>query len=149
MHKLLFAATLGLASCTSDNPNLPEDWQEALLLSDFMQTTCRGEPGDGEEHPEEVGVVVRSGAAFVTWTNVLFRCDQDLEAWVRRSGTAVDVLVQPIDLNPEAPARCDCFYDLDLSFNLSDQERQLSFYTRRDEAGGPSSPTQVGSLTIP
>ena len=127
--------------------NLPEGWEDALLLQDFSQSECVGDPDDGVERTQSVDLSVRSGGAFVAWTNVLFRCDQALEAYVRR-GDSVDVLVQPIDLNPADPARCDCFYDLDLSFNVSDSERRFGFYTRRDEVGGPSSPSLLGNLVI-
>jgi hypothetical protein len=138
---------LVVAAGCSGGSNLPEGWEDALLAQDFEQSECVGTPDDGVERTQTVDVSVRSGGAYVTWTNVLFRCDQALEAYVRR-GDSVDVLLQPVDLNPADPARCDCFYDVALSFNVSDTERRLGFYTRRDEVGGPSSPSLVGNLVI-
>jgi hypothetical protein len=139
--------SLVLAGCSKAS-NLPDGWEDAALLLDFSQTACQGTVGEVEERTQEVGVTLRSGSAVVLWSNVVFRCDQAVEAYVRR-GTSVDILVQPVDLLPEAPARCDCYYELDFAFNVDDADRRFSFYVRRDEVGGPSRPSLVGSIVIP
>lgn len=127
-------------------PNLPTGWEEASRLADFSQSACGGDPADDPTRTAGVDLLIASGAATTTMTNIVFRCDQPLEAWVRRTDT-VDLLVQPIDVNPVDPARCDCFYDLEFSFNVFEDESTFVFYLRRDEAGGPSRPSELGRVT--
>jgi hypothetical protein len=138
-----------LAGCGGEEgPNLPVGWEEATLLIDFGQTACLGDPLDDPEATQEINASLLSGSARITWTNALFRCEQDVEAYIRRDGTRVDVLVQPVEILPEQIARCDCYYDLDMSFNVDDSLTAIGFYTRNDEIGGPSSPSLVGTLTV-
>lgn len=130
-----------------DEPELPPGWEEATLLVDFGQTECTGDPID-EQRTAEINGNILSGAIRVTWTNAVFRCEQALEAYTRRDGTRIDLLVQPVELMPEEVARCDCYYDLDAGFNVPEDLATVGFYTRRDEVGGPSSPNLVGTLTV-
>ena len=130
-----------------DGPDLPVGWEEAELLVDFGQSACAGDPTEGARDVEINGAI-NSGAIRITWTNAVFRCEQDVEAYIRREGTTIDLLVQPVEILPEEVARCDCYYDLDAGFNVADDLSAITFYTRRDEVGGPSSPNRVGTLTV-
>ena len=143
-------AVLWLISCGGADSILPEGWEEAARLADFSQTACLDEvdTSSDEEPVEEIHVRAQPGVAIVNWTHVTFRCDQPLEAYVRR-GQRIDVLVQPVDLLPEGAARCDCRYELDFALNIDDGDRTFGFYVRRDELAGPSSPSLGGTVTGP
>lgn len=133
-------------ACGEDGPDLPEGWEEAEPILEFEQSDCGADPSEGYE--TGINVQVSSGAADVTWTNQPFRCEQPVEAYIRREGAGIDVLVQPVEIHPEEVVRCDCLYDLGMGFNMSDSETSITFYTRNDEAGGPSSPSRIGTVTI-
>ncbi|TVQ88727.1 MAG: hypothetical protein EA397_16150 [Deltaproteobacteria bacterium] len=140
----------GLISCGGADSILPEGWEDAARLADFSQSACMddGDSASDEEPVEVIHVRAQPGVAIVHWADVTFRCDQPLEAYVRR-GQRVDVLVQPIDLLPEGAARCDCRYELDFAINIDEGDRSFGFYVRRDELAGPSSPSLVGTVTVP
>lgn len=143
-----FAVVVLLVACGGQESNLPEGWEEASLIVDFAQTVCLDEVDSDEEIVEEIRVNAQSGAAVISWKNVVFRCEQPLEAYLRR-GNQLDVLVQPVDLFPEDIVRCDCRYDLDFAFNIGEGERRFGFFVRRDQVGGSSSPSLVGTVVIP
>ena len=150
MRSFSFAVlALVAAGCGSPEPevNLPEGWEEAARLTDFSQSDCDGDPGEGFGRTQDLDVTLSTGFAAVSWTNTVFRCDQPLEAYVRRTNR-VEVLVQPVEMNPEEPARCDCYYNLDFALNVTEADTEFAFYVRRDEAGGPSAPALVGELTV-
>lgn len=56
---------------------------------------------------------VRAACASTTAPHT-FRYAQPVTGYVRVSGNAVDVLVQPADMNPSSVSKCDCLYDISL-----------------------------------
>lgn len=133
-----------LVGCGESGPNLPEGWEEAELIREFTQSECMGEP------PADGAIEVQGGIGTltVTWENAAFRCEQSIEAYVRRNGVSHDILIQPVEMNPETVARCDCLYNLELGYNVSDEVSSVTLYTRPDEYGGPSSPQNIGTINL-
>jgi len=144
---VLSLVTAGCGGASDPEPNLPPSWETATRLGDFTQSACDGDPGEEPERTQEINMTLSTGFASVSWTNAPFRCEQPLEAYVRRTDT-VEILVQPIDMSPAEPARCDCFYNLDFALNVTEEDTVFTFFVRRDEAGGPSAPARVGQLTV-
>lgn len=134
-------------ACGEPEPELPEGWEEAEPVVEFSQSPCGGDPV-AEPQDQSINVTTGGGTADVVWENARFRCDQAVEGFLRRTAGALDLLVQPTDLNPDEVARCDCYYTLNAGFNTADSDRTFTFYTRADEVGGPSSPSRVGSVTV-
>ena len=58
------------------------------------------------------------------------------------------LLVQPVDMEPDTVARCDCLYDLDIQWNIEESLETLKVYKRADEYGGPSTPALFGQLNF-
>lgn len=134
-----------LVACGEPEPEMPEGWEDATLLVDFTQSDCAGDPGSAQE---EILVQVTLPTVRVNWDKTLFRCDQAVEAYLRQGDGNVDLLVQPVDLNPEQVARCDCLYDLEARFNGDETLGSVTLYKRNDEVGGPSTPVQITSVVL-
>jgi hypothetical protein len=147
-------AALMLAACSSTEAtapagDLPAGWTGAQRLTDFHQAECNGTPyGDaGAALRERIEATASARSVLVTYYGAHFRCAQDVEGFVRTSGTALDVLVQPVDMNPVSIARCDCLYQITLSVPATEGPHQLSLYRRWDHKSGSDEPTRIGSLT--
>ena len=108
MHRLI-PLILALGACSS-GPNLPEGWEDAELLNDFTQSECGGEPGTATE---EFNAFKAPPSLEITWTNTAFRCEQPVEGYLRRLGVTHELLVQPVDMEPDTVAR-----DVDLHKTL-------------------------------
>src|SRR5262245_1225801 len=108
---LLFCfSSLVLLACGGEEWDLPDGWDDAEKLSDFMQMPC---DQSSLERPDEAVRASPSGKQIqVEYLHAHFRCQQDVEAFVRERGAALDVLVQPIEMDVTTPVRCDCRYDL-------------------------------------
>lgn len=125
--------------------DLPDGWENARRIDDFHQEQCEGSAYD-------TGVVVavtasaEADATAVAATNVGFRCAQDVEGFWQDGDAGVEVLVQPIDMDPAAVAACDCLYALDMTVpSLADV---VAFYTRGDHLSGRDEPTLLGTADV-
>ncbi len=147
-------AVLSLGACA---PDLPDGWDDADPVDDFVQSPCAGSPYDGVAE----SILADAGAATleVELTAVPFRCDQEVEAFVRNRlanrelifGTdqAVDLLVQPRDMDPNLVAKCDCLYDLSVSLDaLSAGEVQLAAFRRGDNHNSENDPVLIGVTLV-
>jgi len=135
-----------LAMACSSGPNLPEGWEEAELVNDFQQSECTGEPGTGAT--EEINGVADATTMELSWTNTEFRCEQKVEAYLKRLGVTHELLVQPVEMEPDEVANCDCLYDLDAQWNISGDLESVRIFKRVDEFGGPSAPAQIAQLNL-
>jgi hypothetical protein len=142
---LQLSLVFALACSAEPASPLPVGWELAREISDFTQGACLD---DGSQEPGSIGVFIQNATAFVTWARVSFRCDQPLTAYAR-FGTMIDVLVQPVDLHPDAPARCDCLYTLDFAFEVDSDVERFNFYIRHDEHAGPTLPELTGTIVVP
>ncbi|HEX7672227.1 MAG TPA: hypothetical protein VF395_21675 [Polyangiaceae bacterium] len=154
-HITHLAVLFSLAACSStETPapaaDLPSAFTGAIRLTDFQQAECDGSPyGDaGAALRERIEGAVEGRSILASYVGAHFRCAQDVEGFVRTSGSALDVLVQPVDMNPAAIARCDCLYRITFSVPVTDGQHVLSLYRRWDHKSGSDQPTRIGSLTV-
>ena len=138
-----------LALCAGCAPDLPAGWEDATAIDSLTQSACDGNPY--ENFDERVEGDISSSPLMVQYREAHFRCEQPVEGFYRVVGGAVDVLVQPEDLDPGAVAGCDCLYDIDMSFSLEVDlaPERLTLYRRWDNLNDPNEPVEVGTLLRP
>lgn len=132
------AMGLLLGGCDSadsaDVPDLPSGWEGATLIEGFTQKACEGSPYDG---PAAVVTTVGiPGAVSIDYEHAAFRCSQDVEGYVRRSDGAFDVLVQPVEMDPDSVAKCDCLYDIVMDIPAEARAYTVTLYQRGDNKSG-------------
>jgi hypothetical protein len=153
---LLPLLALGCAPGKDDDGNggsdLPTGWESAERISGLTQAECDGDPygdtgsGDFDEHATFEGGV---GAVQVVYNDAHFRCAQDVEAFARRSEGTLDVLVQPIDMDPDAVAGCDCLYDITMEItDLPAGDLAVSLSRRWDNINDPNDPVEITTATV-
>ena len=105
----ILTPALGLVACGS--PDLPDGWEDALVADEFDSV----EQGETDYDDPDMGAVYISGNVDRLEASYYasFPCTEDLEGFQRVDGTHVDLLVQPIDLHPDAVAGSDCTFDID------------------------------------
>lgn len=135
-------AFLMLAACA---PDLPEGWVDAQKIEDLTQSECGGDPyGDYEERVEASS---QGTSLAVDYLEAHFRCSQDVEGWYREGDAAVDVLVQPVDMNPGSVAKCDCLYEITMTVPVAPPVL-LTLYRRWDNLNDDNDPVEVGSVDV-
>lgn len=146
MTRLRCLALTALAAC---GPDLPEGWSDARPVDSLEQTQCLGSPyEDFDEHVEgDIG----ASPMQVSLKQGHFRCEQDVEGFYRVVDGGVDVLVQPIDMDPKAVPNCDCLYDIDMTISLDVDlaPDPVTVYRRWDNLNDDNDPVEIGSLTPP
>lgn len=135
-------AGLVLVGCGSD---LPPGWEGAERIEDFYQRECSGDPYNGGD--ERVEAEATPDAIGVDYLDAHFRCEQKVEGYYKTSGGRVDVLVQPIDMDPSAVAACDCLYDIRMTVPVEAPVR-LTLYRRWDALNEPNDPVEIGSVDV-
>lgn len=144
MRTVAVALAVLLAACS--NPDLPEGWEGATTL-EVTQPAC-----DGRSPTGALGQVQASafaGGIDVLYRAAPFRCEQEVQAFVREREGAYEVLFQPKDLDPSSVVRCDCLYDLQASFEASAGAHTVTVWRRGDRyGGGEANPMQVGSAAV-
>lgn len=128
--------------------DLPEGWEDAEAIEGLTQTECLASAYD-EAVKETLAATPERGAVHVGYGAAHFRCDQEVEGFVRRSGGKVDVLVQPVDMDPGAVAGCDCRYDIGMTIKgLSKGAVAVELYRRWDNLNEPNDPVKIGSADV-
>ena len=149
MHVRAIAGLIALsaltAGCGEEGPNLPEGWEEAELIRELEQSECAGDPG---EVTPELQTQILTSSLLIDMTGIPFRCDQPVEAWLRRQGVTDTIILQPVEMTPETVARCDCAYDFSLRYNPAPDVSTVELNVRADEYGGPASPQRIGTINI-
>jgi hypothetical protein len=134
---------------TSDDrqPDLPKGWDDARSVHGFIQFACSGSAyEDNEEQVEARGA---EGQVLVEITDAHFRCAQDVEAFYKVDGGDLDVLVQPVDMDPDGVAGCDCLYELFvLVDHLDERDFDLTVYRRWDNINDDNDPVKIGSAEV-
>lgn len=148
-------ALFGCTDATYGTPDLPPDWKQAVHVEQFNQSDCSeslddvedsisARPGDGDN----------AGKIEVDYDHAPFRCQQDLEAYVRKTDQTLDVLVQPINLNPPFIARCTCRYQLSFVLPGPKPERypagsyRVNVLRRGDNINQPNDPVAVNGVDV-
>ncbi len=149
MTRPIIAAIMLLTACRAD---LPDGWDEAVAVDDFTQDECDdtgGTPPDVEAtmdaYEDEPGVRVMG-------EDLSFRCSQDVEGFYKSDGESVEVLVQPVNMNPRSVTKCDCSYHVEAGIP-EEAPIKVSLYRRGDHYGGddPATnlPTLIGTIEVP
>lgn len=133
---------MALVGCT----DLPDGWDGASSIADFSQSACSDADPYGETN-ERVEAEAASGAIAVDYLGAPFRCSQDVEGFFRTNGDAVDVLVQPVHMNPSSVAKCDCLYEIHMTVPVAPLAA-LTLYRRWDNINDPNDPVEIGSVQV-
>lgn len=146
MSSLLRLSICLLSGCgTAD---LPAGWSDAVSVSGFAQSACEGGPAPVQPPTPSVSAGGFAGAITLDYRHALLRCEQALEGFVRHRGRNIDVLVQPIDMNPSAPARCSCLYRIQASVFADGGPHTVTVYKRFDNVGGAHEPSVQASVNV-
>lgn len=137
---------LSLAAC-ADSADLPEGWEAAERVEGLKQAPCAGS-ALGRDTPEALQANAAASGIAVSYDHAHFRCEQDVEAFVRRASGALDLLVQPIDMDPSAVAGCDCLYDVSMQVPVARGDYRLKLYRRWDNINHPNEPVKIGETDV-
>lgn len=130
---------------------LPSDWEEASSAANLSQSACTGSPADLEQGTRRERIEIRAvaGGLHVDYRDAHFRCEQRVTAHARRSGSTIEVLVQPADMNPMSVAKCDCLYDIGFEIpNLPAGTYAVTLQRRWDNKHSPNDPVVIGSERV-
>ncbi len=117
-----------------------------MRIPGLQQSSCEGSPYDGAE--EALSVTGASGSLHVVYAPAHFRCSQAVAGFVLTSGGDSEILVQPIDMNPQTVAKCDCLYTIDMDIEAPEGEHLVSLFRRWDHKSGADDPLQIGSQSV-
>ena len=148
---VLFA--LWLCGCSTEadsNKDLPSGWAGAERVADLVQVEC----SDGGFDFSNETATFRPGDASVVvdYEEAHFRCEQTVEGFFKLDGSALDILVQPVDMHPSAVAGCDCAYGIQFTIKpLASGAVQTTLYRRWDDLNEPNEPVTIATelVTIP
>ena len=135
---------LPLAGC---GPDLPEGWEDADGINDFTQNECEGSAYDTAE-VASVAANADDPGLRVVGDDLPFRCEQEVEGFYRVDGDAVDILVQPVNMDPRSVANCDCLYKVEAGIP-EDPPTTVTLYRRWDSINDENNPVMVGTVEVP
>ena len=129
--------------CAED---LPPGWEGAERVTKLTQSECKGNSFESESsatfHPAKRKLTLEYDHAH-------FRCQQEVEGFYKDGGGMLEVLVQPVDMDPGEVAACDCIYDIDIVIeSLASGSRQAVLYRRGDNINVPNDPEVVDAEPI-
>jgi hypothetical protein len=136
-------AFFALPACAG--ADLPSGWEDAEKIDHLIQAECSGSAYDPDVK-ETLVVTPEPSGAELAYGSAHFRCAQSVEGFARRGSAKVDVLVQPIDMNPSEVAGCDCLYDITISLDgLTQGSEAFTLYRRWDNLNSGNDPVLVGT----
>ena len=145
-------AIIFLSLACACQPDLPEGWENAVAVDDFVQDDCDDTGGTPPDLEASVTASEEEPGIRVVGEDVRFRCAQDVEGFYRNDGETVDVLVQPTNMEPKSVAKCDCYYRIEAGIP-EDAPATVSFYRRGDNYGNDeeetNDPVLVGTVEVP
>lgn len=143
----LLAYAFALAACSSDlGKDLPQGWEDAAQAKNLVQEVCPGSEDFTDEHASFAG---GEGSIAVDYQHAHFRCEQDVEGFFKVGDGTVEMLVQPIDMNPSAVAGCDCGYNITfLAEPVAAGTMQTTLYRRWDAINNPNDPVPIASAAV-
>ena len=105
------------------------------MIDNFKQETCNEDMDEVTATAPKAFTKIVDGNLVITYPNAHFRCDQDVQAFVKEREDEYAILVQPKELNPVMVAKCDCGYTLTATLpNVTVNEVRL--FHRGDNHGG-------------
>lgn len=149
---LAVAFAAGLGACSSNmNSQLAEDlptgWAGALQVSDLIQVECA--TGTMDFANESATFTTGASSLAVAYEEAHFRCEQDVEGFYKIANDALDILVQPIDMHPDAVAGCDCPYGITFTVKpLEAGTLQATLYRRWDGLNTPNDPVEIATAQV-
>ena len=132
-----------LLSCGAD---LPEGWEDAAPVEDLVQTDCEGSPYDTGQ-VEAMTAQAAAPGLRVVGDPLHFRCAQEVEGFYKAAGDQVDVLIQPVDMDPREVAGCDCLYRVEAGVPLA-PPADVTLWRRWDNLNDDNDPVEVGSAAV-
>jgi hypothetical protein len=133
------------SGCSS--ADLPPGWEDAELVEGLKQAPCnRGSLGNNLK--ETLGWEAKGAGVSVTYDQAHFRCEQDVEAYRRNRSDAIDLLVQPIDMDPSSVAGCDCLYEISMQISAARGAHKLTLYRRWDNDNQPNPAVKVDEADV-
>ncbi len=141
---LLLASLVAFAGC---GPDLPAEFKGAVGVNSFVQSECGGTPEEGDQ--ARVTFTRRDSAIQANLSEARFRCEQEVEGFVKVEEGTIQFLVQPVDMNPDAVAGCDCLYNVTMDVQeLEPDAYDVSLSVRGDKQSGQEEPVELGSEKI-
>ncbi|MCA9567058.1 MAG: hypothetical protein KC656_04410 [Myxococcales bacterium] len=128
-------------------PDLPVGWEDAEPVASLVQHECDGTPY--EPYDVTLDADLSGSPVSAAVHNAHFRCAQDVEGFWQWSGDALQILVQPSDMNPRIVAGCDCLYDLDITVEADGTPTSLEVWERQDALNDPNEPERVATQPSP
>jgi hypothetical protein len=146
-----FIPLLVACSGSDDRPvsaaDLPVGWESAKPVADLIQLECSGSPYSNTN--ERVDFNAGREKLGIEYREAHFRCVQDVEGFFREVGSEIDVLVQPIDMNPQSVAACDCLYDITILLEpVTSGAHDVALYRRWDHLNDPNEPVRIGGASV-
>ena len=140
---VIVGVTAALLACS----RLPADWQNASGVAAFHQSDCIGSVADLEQgRAERVKLRGDDGRLHVEFLDAHFRCDQRVTAYAKLSDRRVEILVQPVEMNPVTVAKCDCLYVVRFEVRgLDAGEYEVTVHRRWDNRHAPNEPVEIDS----
>lgn len=132
---------------TGSNADLPVGWENAKPVTGLVQVECAGAELDFKG--EGATFVAGFGKLDVTYDKAHFRCEQSVEGYFQTSEQALEIIVQPVDMNPSSVARCDCAYGITLTVQpLEAGEFSTTLFRRWDSLNEPNDPVEIASELV-
>lgn len=147
----LTAAMLATAIFGCDDEpdyDLPEGWEGATHVEVFQGP--EGEDCDPENQQSEViAAGLHEGSIRLVYEHGVFNCAEDHEAFVREREGGYDVLLQPIEMNPDALAGCMCNYRVRIPVGTGAAGTEASLYRRNNhEVENDPQPWLIETVTV-
>jgi hypothetical protein len=144
---LACVSVLGACSSSDSSGDLPDGWGGAAPVKSFVQEDCPG--SDPMSSDESASFSGGAGNIGVVYSHAHFRCVQKVEGFFKTSGDAVDILVQPIDMDPANVAACDCGYNITFVVEpVSSGTHMTTLYRRWDNLNHPNNPVPITAESV-
>lgn len=142
----------------ADGQSMPSDWPcqadptvEVKTL-ETKQEECSGSPYNPEEKKLEKGTFEVDGKKIkLVYTKAHFRCVQKVHVKFSKKDNKITFTAQPIDMNPDAVAACDCLYNITASSDdLPSGTYEVELIRKWDNLSkAQTASIQKQSITIP
>lgn len=144
---VFLAVCVGCADVDTAEYDLPLGWEDSRLVSSFIVELSADSCVESEECARvEPSFGGGRSSLLVDVFGLRFRCEQDTHAFFKIADTVADFLVQPVDMDPESVAKCDCDYDVAMVVDgISVGVVDVNVYRRWDNWSGPNDPVPIGS----
>jgi hypothetical protein len=117
----------------------------AVPLGNLRQSSC----GRGKVAEPTVEAKATSGHISAIAREVTFRCNQPAHALIRRGSKELELLVEPLDMDPTNIPKCICNYDLEFEIDgLSRGTYTLTVFHRGDHQWDTQDAVRVGSASV-